>query len=173
MIQKLIKRRYFTNWIVDKLPAGLIYYNKELKSFSLHYSKGIPLGYYQDDIFYIYNHLQFHILLNNVDEDKYNVVGFNILPMSIKHNAEKPICMKEPKDTLKNLNLPFQPLTQGNILFTYDVIYEYSDITLASRWDHYRTSRVGIHWTGILITEIIVIFVTLFIVYIKYRTKPY
>ena len=166
VIQKLIKRRYFTNWIVDKMPAGLISYNYREKTTSLKYFRGIPLGFFYNGQFYIYNHLQFHILLNNVDEDKYNVVGFNILPMSIKHNAEKPICMKEPKDTLKNLNLPFQPLTQGNILFTYDVIYEYSDITLASRWDHYRTSRVGIHWTGILITEIIVIFVTLFIVYI-------
>ena len=166
VIQKLIKRRYFTNWIIDKLPAGLIIYNKETKTSSLKYFHGIPLGFILDKEFYIYNHLQFHILLNNVDEDRYNVVGFNILPMSIKHNKDKPICVKEPKDMLNNLNLPYQPLVEGDILFTYDVVYEYSDITLASRWDHYRTSRAGIHWTGILITEIIVIFVSLFIVYI-------
>ena len=166
VIQKLIKRRYFTNWIIDKLPAGLIIYNLETKTSSLKYFRGIPLGFIYNNEYYIYNHLQFHILLNNVDEDRYNVVGFNILPMSIKHNKDKPICVKEPKDMLNNLNLPYQPLVEGDILFTYDVVYEYSDITLASRWDHYRTSRAGIHWTGILITEIIVIFVSLFIVYI-------
>ena len=166
ILKKLIKRRYFTNWIIDKLPAGLIIYNQESKITSLKYFRGIPLGFEYKNQYYIYNHLQFHILLNNVDEDRYNVVGFNILPMSIKHNGDKPICVREPKDILKNFNLPYQPLVTGNILFTYDVVYEYSDITLASRWDHYRTSRVGIHWTGIIITEIIVGVVTIFIVYI-------
>ena len=166
VIKKLIRRRYFTNWIVDKLPAGLIVYNKEEKTTSLKYFNGIPLGYYLDNEYYIYNHLQFHILLNKLANDKYNVVGFNILPLSIKHDGEKPVCAKDSKTILDNFNLPNQPLTEGNILFTYDVIYEYSDITLASRWDHYRTSKAGIHWTGILITEIIVIFITLFIIYI-------
>ena len=68
--------------------------------------------------------------------------------------------------SFKNLNLPNQPLVVGKILFTYDVVYEYSDITLASRWDHYRTSKAGIHWTGILITEILVVAATLTIIYI-------
>ena len=161
IIQKLIKRKYFSNWILDKLPAGLITYNKETKSTSLNYNNGIPLGFVVDKQFYIYNHLQFHILLNRIDEDRYNVVGFNILPMSIKHNKDKPICAKNANDILKDLNTPNQPLVQGNILFTYDVIYEYSDIPLASRWDHYKTSKSNIHWTGILITEILVICGTL------------
>ena len=166
VIQKLIKRKYFTNWILDKLPAGLIIYNLETKTTFLKYFRGIPLGFIYKDQFYIYNHLQFHILLNNIDEDRYNVVGFNIFPMSIKHNKDKPVCEKNSKDVLKNLILPYQPLVEGNILFTYDVIFEYSDITLASRWDHYRVSKAGIHWTGILMTEIIVVFVSLFITYI-------
>ena len=45
-----------------------------------------------DRDYYIYNHLQFHILLNKVDDNRYNVVGFNILPMSIKHDNDKPQC---------------------------------------------------------------------------------
>ena len=166
VIQKLIKRRYFTNWIVDKLPAGLIIYDKETKTTSLRYTNGIPLGFIQNKEFYIYNHLQFHILLNKIDEDRYNVVGFNILPMSIKHNKDKSTCAKEGKDVLKNFKLSPQPLVKGDILFTYDIVYEYSDITLASRWDHYRTSKASIHWTGIVITEILVVCATLFIVYI-------
>ena len=166
IIQKLIKRRYFTNWIVDKLPAGLISYNKESHTTSLKFFNGIPLGFEENKQYYIYNHLEFHILLNRIDEDRYNVVGFNILPMSIKHKGDKAICAKEDKNILKNLELPYQPLVQGKILFTYDVIYEYSDITLASRWDHYNSSKKGIHWTGILITEILVICGTLAIVYI-------
>ena len=166
LIKRLIKRRYFTNWIVDKLPAGLIFYDKERKTTSINYYRGIPLGFRQDDVFYIYNHLQFHILLNKNDKNKYNVVGFHILPLSIKHNGKNPVCSKDPKNIADYFNYTRQPLVEGNILFTYDVVYEYSDITLASRWDHYRNSKLSIHWTGILITEILVVFTTLFIIYI-------
>ena len=165
-IQKLIKRRYFTNWIVDKLPAGLISYDKQTKTSAIRYFNGIPLGFFQNNQYYIYNHLQFHILLNKLNDDRYNVVGFNIFPMSIKHKESKPVCSKESSEILENINLPNQPLVPGKILFTYDVVYEYSDITLASRWDHYRTSKSGIHWTGILITEILVVAATLTIVFI-------
>ena len=162
--QKLIKRRYFSNWVVDKLPAGRIVYNKETKQTSLKYFNGIPLGFNLDSQYYIYNHLQFHILLNKIDEDKFNVVGFNILPMSIKHDNDKPICATELKILLNNFNKPPQPLNDGNILFTYDVIYEYSDITYASRWDHYKPSKEKIHWTGIYVSEILVALVSIFVV---------
>ena len=64
--KKLIKRRYFSNWIVDKLPAGRILYNIETKQTSLRYFNGIPLGFLLDEKFFIYNHLQFHILLNRI-----------------------------------------------------------------------------------------------------------
>ena len=165
-IQKLIKRKYFTNWIVDKLPAGLISYDKQTKTSAIKYFNGIPLGFYQNSQYYIYNHLQFHILLNRINDERFNVVGFNIFPMSIKHKESKPECSKDSSGVLKNLNLPNQPLVAGKILFTYDVVYEYSDITLASRWDHYRTSKSGIHWTGILITEILVVAATLTIIFI-------
>jgi len=169
LIKKLIKRRYFTNWIVDKLPAGLLLYNKETKQTSLKYFNGIPLGYHKDGVFYIYNHYQFHILLNKIDDDRFNVVGFNILPISMKHNRDQPICEKEEKHILKNLEQEPQPLEEGSILFTYDVVFEYSDITLASRWDHYKTSRAGIHWTGIIISEILIVIISVIIVSILCR----
>jgi len=162
--KKLIKRRYFSNWVVDKLPAGMILYNQETQHTSLKYFNGIPLGFYSNESYYIYNHLQFHILLNKVDENKYNVVGFNILPLSIKHDDSNPICSKTAKDMLQNFELSHQPLKEGNILFTYDVVFEYSDITYASRWDHYKTSKSSIHWTGIFISEILVCFASFFII---------
>jgi len=169
LIKKLIQRRYFTNWIVDKLPAGLILYNQETKQTSLKYFNGIPLGYRKDKTFYIYNHLQFHILLNKYDEDRFNVVGFNILPMSIKHNGDQAICEKDEKDVVQNLEKPPQPLEEGKILFTYDVIFEYSDITLASRWDHYKVARAGIHWGGVILSEILIVSISIIIVVILCR----
>ena len=169
IIKKLIRRRYFTNWILDKLPAGLILYNEETKQTSLKYFHGIPLGYHKDGVFYIYNHYQFQILLNKIDEDKYNIVGFNIMPISIKHNKEEAICEKESKSILQNLEKEPQPLVEGNILFTYDVIFEYSDITLASRWDHYKTSRAGIHWGGIILSEVLIVLISAILIKILCR----
>ena len=164
--QKLIRRRYFINLVVDKLPAGLIHYNNETKQTTLSYFEGIHLGYRKNDQYYIYNHLQFHILLNKIDEDRYNVVGFNILPMSIEHDGENPNCVGKAKLLLENFNKPPQVLKEGKILFTYDVVYEYSDIPFASRWDHYRISRASIHWTGIVISEFLVGISTIFVIYL-------
>ena len=164
--QKLIRRRYFINLVADKLPAGLIYYNNKTKQTTLSYFEGIPLGYRKNDQYYIYNHLQFHILLNKIDEDRYNVVGFNILPMSIEHNGSIPNCVGKAKLLLENFNRAPQALKEGKILFTYDVVYEYSDIPFASRWDHYRVSRASIHWTGIVISEFLVGISTIFVIYL-------
>ena len=169
LIKKLIRRRYFTNWVVDKLPAGLILYNKETKQTSLKYFNGIPLGYLENGVFYIYNHYQFHILLNKIEEDRFNVVGFNILPISIKHNKDVAVCAKDEKSILENLEKEPQPLVEGNILFTYDVVYEYSDITLASRWDHYKTARAGIHWTGIILSEVLIVAISVIIITVLCR----
>ena len=169
LIQKLITRKYFTNWIVDKLPAGLIIFNLETKKTSIQYFNGIPLGYNKEGVYYIYNHLQFHILLNKIEEDKFNVVGFNILPLSIKHKDNIQICAKELNNILNNFNLENQPLEPGNILFTYDVIFEYSQTTLASRWDNYKTSKSSIHWTGIIISEVIIFSISVIIIIILCR----
>ena len=165
-IKKLIRRRYFGNWVVDKLPAGLILYNSKTKQTRLKYFDGIPLGYYINETFYIYNHLQFHILLNRISEDRFNVVGFNILPMSIQHDGSNPKCAMRANLLLDNFNKPQQPLKEGRTLFTYDIAFEYSDIPFASRWDHYKISRSSIHWTGIVISEILVGISTMFVVYL-------
>ena len=164
IIQKLIMRHYSTNWFLDKLPAGRIIYDPLINNTKVRYYRGIPLGFENGGIFYIYNHLQFHVLLNKIGEDRFNVVGFNILPMSIMHNKENATCALDETTVGNNFKLRPQPLNQSEILFTYDVIYEYSDITLASRWDHYNTSKRSIHWTGIVICEVILIVVTLIVI---------
>ena len=163
LIKTLIKSNYFINWYLDKLPAGLINYNKEKKT-TIDYFKGIPLGYMENDKFFIYNHLQFHILINEINDEKFNVVGFNILPISINHNGEKEICAKETKQLLDNFNIEPQPLTQEKILFTYDIIFEKSNNTFALRWDHYKTSNTQIHWIGIFLSQIVIFGLSIIII---------
>ena len=163
LIKTLIKSNYFINWYLDKLPAGLIKYKKE-KQTTIDYFKGIPLGYMENDKFFIYNHLQFHILINEINDEKFNVVGFNILPISINHNGEKEICAKETKQLLDNFNIEPQPLTQEKILFTYDIIFEKSNNTFALRWDHYKTSNTQIHWIGIFLSQIVIFGLSIIII---------
>ena len=80
-IKKLIKREYYANWYIDNLPAGLLIYDSINKKYNVDYFKGIPLGFFDktNNKFYIYNHLQFHILINKIEDNKFNIVGFNIL----------------------------------------------------------------------------------------------
>ena len=165
-LKKLIDRNYFTNWYVDKLPAGLIYYNYDKKSTKVNYFYGIPLGKKHKDKYIIYNHLHFRISLNKISDKKYNIVGLSILPMSIKHNNEtKPECEREYDEDFifRNMIKEQQILTDEEnqtILYTYDIIFEYSNIAFASRWDHYRSTNTQIHWTGIIISTSILIFLT-------------
>ena len=167
LIKRLIKGNYFINWYLDKLPAGILSYNKDTKETKIDYFKGIPLGYMENDVYYINNHLQFHILINEIDRKKFNVVGFNILPMSLEHEGEKALCEKNPKNILKNFDIKPQALLGNNnnkILFTYDIIFEKSNITLGLRWDHYKTSNTKIHWIGIFLSQIIVIGLAIIII---------
>jgi transmembrane 9 superfamily protein 2/4 len=173
-LKRLIDRNYFTNWYVDKLPAGLIYYNYDTKTTDVNYFYGIPLGKKEKDKYIVYNHFYFKILINKISDKKYNIVGLSILPMSIKHNGTNAMCEKKyNKDFIfKNIVKEQQLLTEEEnqtILYTYDIQFEYSNITLASRWDHYRSSDKKIHWTGIIISVSILAFLTIIIALILTR----
>lgn len=158
-IKKLINRKYFANWYLDKLPAGLMSFDVSSKRAIIDYFNGIPLGYSDNnDNYFIYNHLQFHIILNKLEDKKFDVVGFNVLPMSIKHQDYSSICAKEGGEKLlENFKAEPQPLIVGGILFTYDTIFEYSETKMASRWDHYKTTNQSIHWAGIIISNLLII----------------
>lgn len=50
---------------------------------------------------------------------------------------------------------------ENEILYTYDVKWEKSDIRWASRWDIYLTmSDVQIHWFSIINSVVVVIFLS-------------
>ncbi len=174
-LKKLIDRNYYTNWYVDNLPAGLMFYNYDTKKTEVNYFYGIPLGKRENDKYIIYNHLYFKILINKIADKKYNIVGLSILPMSIKHNGTDTKCEKNAhKDYIFNNILKEQEILTGEenqtILYTYDVVFEYSNITYASRWDNYRSSDERIHWTGVIISTLILFLLTAIIAFLLTRT---
>jgi transmembrane 9 superfamily protein 2/4 len=99
------------------------------------------------------------------------VVGLGILPMSMKHNGTNAICEKRYDEdfNFKSIVKEHEVLNNDDnqtILYTYDIVFEYSNITLASRWDHYKSSDSKIHWTGIIISTLILIILTIIIAFL-------
>jgi transmembrane 9 superfamily protein 2/4 len=146
-----------------------MFYNYHTKQTDVNYFEGIPLGKREklkdSDRYIIYNHLHFKILINKIADKKFNIVGLSILPMSIKHNQTNPKCEKRYhkdfifKNTLKEQEI-LTDEENKTMLYTYDIVFEQSNITYASRWDHYRSSDKGIHWTGILVSTLILFLLT-------------
>ena len=160
-IKKLIKREYYANWYIDNLPAGLLIYDSINKKYNVDYFKGIPLGFFDktNNKFYIYNHLQFHILINKIEDNKFNIVGFNILPLSIKYtiNHENYCFTKNNYENLPLEEMEKQELIEGNITFKYDTIFEISSIELKSRWDNYKKTNKNFRWAGLIYSNLLII----------------
>ena len=167
-ITMIYQRKYMSNWYADKLPAGLKKVYSPTNS-SIDYNSGVPFAYQATvngiEQLYLYNHLQFRIQIHKTGEDSYEIVGFNILPMSIEQ-SNKTLCAY--KDNLYKLNK--QKLQEGDVIFSYDVIFEESELTMASRWDYYKESTKDIHWFGVIIGNIIVFILSFLVIVIFCRT---
>lgn len=93
LVKWMIRRDFKVKYYLDKLPAGYNLYPLKDKNnnHEIHYSSGIPLGYYVSnpdgsETFYIYNHLTFNVKVHyEKNLDKYTIVGFDIIPISINH----------------------------------------------------------------------------------------
>ena len=63
-----------------------------------------------------------------------------------------------------------QELQLGNIAFTYDVIFIKSNASFSSRYDHYISLNGGYRWAGLIISNIVILLLTLGIFMILTRT---
>ena len=169
LIQTLINKNYFINWYLDNLPAVLKNYNIDFNRSYYDLSSGIPLGYIYDNNYYLYNHYQFHILINEKSKEKFNIVGFQVIPLSIHHHKGRPDCAKSTDELNSNFDKDKQILNEDNIIFTYDIIFENSSKTFAYRWDSYKPAKTRIHWYGISISETIIMSLTLIIFFFFLR----
>jgi len=168
-MKSLINKNYFINLYLDNLPAVLRNFNIELNTSSYDLSFGIPLGFIYDNKYYIYNHYQFHFLISKKSKSKYNIVGFQIIPLSIKHDNDKPLCSNSSEEINNNFDKEKQVLDENNILFTYDIIFENSNKTFAYRWDVHKPKTTIIHWYGIIISQSLILSLTLIIFFFFLR----
>ena len=183
----LINHEYSNSFYLDKLPSARGYYDTLSKEYFIIYQGGIPLGYTEEDnngleIYHIYNHFTFKILIHEISPKKYEIVGFITYPFSITQSEEELGCNKYETNNINkndsyNVIIPNYEYSNKaqviepniNITFTYDIIFEKSNLTLVSRWDNYLHLSSDIHWFGLLNSNLIILIFTFVIIFIFCR----
>jgi len=192
LLAKRIKEDYRVHLIMDNLPAAtkMIREMPDGKTITM-YDRGYPLGFVGSSerpgstagTPYLYNHLRFVIKFHR--EDSFTgsrIVGFEVEPLSVKHQYKGTFTTEIAKLNLLTVpvgpDLPPQPVafkpgpaSDQEIVFTYDVKWEYSDIRWASRWDLYLyMGDDQIHWFSIINSLAIVLLLTGIVAMIMMRT---
>ena len=184
----LISHEYTNLFFLDKLPSARGYFDPTSKEYYTIYQGGIPLGYTEEDengleIYHIYNHFTFKVLLHEISNKKYEIVGFITYPFSLAQNESNLGCQKYINNqginnVSYNIIIPNYELYNKpqfiefnkNVTFTYDILFEKSNLTLISRWDNYLHLSSDIHWFGLLNSNLIILIFTFVIIFIFCRS---
>ncbi|AQK52597.1 Transmembrane 9 superfamily member 9 [Zea mays] len=112
--------------------------------------------------------------------DLSRIVGFEVKPFSINHQFEGPwndkttrliTCDPHASKLVVNSDTPQEVEAGKEIIFTYDVGFEESDVKWASRWDTYLLMTDDqIHWFSIVNSLMIVLFLSGMVAMIMLRT---
>ena len=184
LFARRIQQDYRVQMIMDNLPAAtrMISELPDGKTVTM-YDRGYRLGFMGAKEFpgttpktaYLNNHLRFIIKYHkDAKFDGARIVGFEVEAFSVMHKY-KGTWGKDAQLTSVPLSpdLPPQPVPDGagEVIFTYDVTWEESDIRWASRWDLYLyMGDDQIHWFSILNSLAIVLLLTGIVAMIMMRT---
>eukprot|EP00164_Ancoracysta_twista_P001602 GFYU01002103.1.p1 GENE.GFYU01002103.1~~GFYU01002103.1.p1 ORF type:complete len:652 (+),score=198.47 GFYU01002103.1:195-2150(+) len=187
-LSQMISEEYRVNMIVDNLPAATkkvyTFESEEGEaSFTTVYERGFPLGFVgsnenkgaQEGMAYLNNHITFTVKYHK-DVSRFKggrIVGFEVKAASIRHKYQSweekatrlDTCSEEMPFNMmdyENKGLGPLPVQAGQeFIYTYDVVWEHSDLMWASRWDLYLESADNqIHWFSIVNSLMIVMFLT-------------
>eukprot|EP00210_Caulerpa_lentillifera_P000490 g473.t1 len=188
--QTRIDDGYRVTMILDNLPLAMVMTRHDgLKPIKL-YTRGFPIGYKvhekKDTTSYLLNnHLQFTVLFNkNKETDLARIVGFEVQPFSVNHSYEGdwkvvknevPIlstCHRGDDPVFVSDKSPTFELKPGKeVIFTYGVNFEESEIPWSSRWDAYlMIADDQIHWFSIVNSVMIVFCLSGMVAMILLRT---
>jgi len=179
-----VEEDYRVHWVMDNLPSATKYVDETnpAKPVTI-YDLGFPLGFRgsadipgtKDGVAYLNNHLLLTIKYHKDESfDGSRIVGFEVEPSSVKHAFKGPWKGAETSLTTCGGTASAVPLSMaggGDVVFTYDVKWESSEIKWASRWDTYLLmGDEQIHWFSIINSLMIVLFLTGMVAMIMMRT---
>ncbi|EEF46872.1 transmembrane 9 superfamily member 8 [Ricinus communis] len=181
-----IDDEYRVNMILDNLPLVVPRQRLDQESptiYQLGYHVGLKGQYSgsKEERYFINNHLAFTVKYHrDLQTDSARIVGFEVKPLSVKHeyegkwNEEKTrliTCDANAKHIVVNSNTPQEVEEKKEVIFTYDVEFQESDVKWASRWDTYLLmSDDQIHWFSIVNSLMIVLFLSGMVAMIMLRT---
>ncbi|XP_013789889.2 transmembrane 9 superfamily member 4-like [Limulus polyphemus] len=168
LVASRIQHHYYVHLIVDNLPCATRF--EMLDTNQPQYEHGYRLGFIEDGTPYINNHLKLILKYHTEDGINFRVVGFEVVTKSIAFSDltfDGNSCTFPEKPKKQEINL--QDNTE--ILFTYEVLWEASDIRWASRWDTYLAmSDAQIHWFSIINSVVVIFFLSGILTMIIIRT---
>lgn len=176
-----IDDEYRVNMILDNLPVAVIRQRRD--AVAKVYEHGFRVGFKgkysgtNDEKYFIHNHLIFKVMYHKDPEsDSARIVGFEVTPHSIAHEYKEwkdqdTQLVTCTKNVMQSGVPPQEVETDKEIVFTYDVTFEESDIKWASRWDTYLLMNDDqIHWFSIINSLMIVLFLSGMVAMIMMRT---
>ncbi|KAG2613304.1 hypothetical protein PVAP13_4KG341000 [Panicum virgatum] len=179
-----IDDEYHVNMILDNVPM-VIPVRRLDKEAPLFYLQGICVGVKgrfvgrKDSSYFIHNHLLFLVKYNrDAHTGLARIVGFEVKPFSVKHELDGDLkgnmtrletCNPHSGRLIMSSDRPQEIEANKEIIFTYDVNFEESDIKRASRWDT-RLNMPDEHWFNIGNSLMTVLFLSVMVAMVMIRT---
>ena len=185
MFRTMIDQEYRIHWLLDNLPVA------ERNSEMGYVTRGYAVGFLganknKRTVHFLYNHVRI-VVKYSEEESEFagaRVVGFEVQPMSIKHEYSTPSDSfgKDTKLTTCRQDGPtssadadhYQSVERDSeeVVYTYDVKWERSDIRWSHRWDVYLKGNPDdeIHYFAIVNSLMIVLFLSGVVAMIMFRT---
>eukprot|EP00045_Choanoeca_perplexa_P007733 m.71141 g.71141 ORF g.71141 m.71141 type:complete len:638 (+) comp14191_c0_seq1:162-2075(+) len=181
--EKFIRSEYRVHWIMDNLPSA----TKVTYDGQDRYIRGYPVGFV-DAIkgVHLFNHV---IIVGKIHPglkpDSHRIVGFEVRARSVDMSRYVT------NDDTEDMSCSIKPVTaeaggmvldsramkaQGkdarkDVIWSYSVQWEQSDVAWASRWDTYlSTDDPEIHWFSIINSLVTVLFLSGILAFIMLRT---
>ncbi|GJN04208.1 hypothetical protein PR202_ga21733 [Eleusine coracana subsp. coracana] len=198
-IKEKIEDEYRVNMILDNLPlvVPIARQDKDAVVYQGGYHVGVKGQYAgnKDEKYFIHNHLTFLVKYHKDETTELSrIVGFEVKPYSsllpymslvnfwcqYNHQFEGvwndkktrlTTCDPHANKVVINSDTPQEVEAGKEIIFTYDVSFEESEIKWASRWDTYLLMTDDqIHWFSIVNSLMIVLFLSGMVAMIMLRT---
>ncbi|XP_012452588.1 transmembrane 9 superfamily member 10 isoform X1 [Gossypium raimondii] len=180
-----IDDEYRVNMILDNLPLVVPVRRFDQEN-GVVYQHGFHVGLKgryagsKEEKQFINNHLTFTVKYHkDPHADSARIVGFEVKPFSVKHEykgewnekTRLTTCDPQTKRAVTSSESPQEVEETREIIFTYDVEFQESDVKWAYRWDTYLLMADDqIHWFSIVNSLMTVLFLSGMVAIIMLRT---
>lgn len=183
-LRKLIQKQYRVHVTLDGLPVLMRSGDFSVRGFPVGFNSDVAKEDKKNMKFFLYNHLRFTVSYSQ-DHEGYKIVGFSVVPVSIKHDLGEgkltsdttlSTCNGDSEvindaDTYLELKVD-ENSSDMSVVYSYEVEWEESHIMWADRWDIYLVGAPDdeIHYFAIVNSLMIVVFLTGAVSIIMLRT---